>query len=69
MREPDDFGLEDPRERYPILWWQLWRFNHNWNCYTYRFRWLRDFCDNQGQSDGGVFKRSISRLKSLMHFR
>jgi hypothetical protein len=61
MREPDDFGLEDPRERYPILWWQLWRFNHNWNCYGYRYKWVR--------SSAAALSRSISRLKSLMQRR
>lgn len=38
----DDFGI---RTHYPIKWWQLWRYNHDFEIYTFRYKWLRDLYD------------------------
>lgn len=61
MNEPKDFAVQDPREYYPLKWWQLWRWNPYWECRTYRYRWVR--------SSAAFFKSSIDWLKSVTHLR
>jgi len=36
------------RKTYPIKWWQLWRWNPYWQCYGYRYRWIRDLASKLG---------------------